>query len=93
MTTHARVLLCVARDPLGTRLRDIAATVGITERAAHMIVSDLVEAGYLSRQRVGRRNYYEVHPEVSLRPPLEEHQLGELLAVFLGKEGAAKAVS
>lgn len=57
LTNHARALLCVAREP-SYRIRDIASTLGITERATQRIVSDLVEAGYLHRARVGRRNRY-----------------------------------
>ena len=59
LTNHAHVLTCVAHDP-GIRLRDIAAAVGITERAAHRILSELVEDGYVLREREGRRNHYEV---------------------------------
>ena len=89
LTNHAHVLLCVARDP-GTRLRDIADCVGITERATHRIVDELVEAGYLTRHRLGRRNFYEVHPEGPMRGPLEGGRaIGELLAVLLGREAAA----
>jgi predicted transcriptional regulator len=70
LTNHAHVLLCIARDP-GVRLRDVATAVGITERATQRIVADLVNEGYLSRDRVGRRNHYEVHPELPLRHPIE----------------------
>ena len=59
LTNHAHVLLCVAHDP-DVRLRDIAASVGITERGAHRIISQLVEEGYLTRERQGRRNRYKV---------------------------------
>ena len=55
LTNHARVLLCIARDP-GMRLRDLAASLGITERSAHGIVTDLAEAGYVLKQKDGRRN-------------------------------------
>ncbi|MDP8944046.1 MAG: MarR family winged helix-turn-helix transcriptional regulator [Actinomycetota bacterium] len=83
LTNHGHVLLCVAREP-GIRLRDIAQCAGITERATHRLVCELEEAGYLTRHRLGRRNFYEVHPEVSLRHPLERgHTLGELLAGLL----------
>jgi DNA-binding MarR family transcriptional regulator len=79
LTNHAHVLLCVANDP-SIRLRDIAAAVGITERAAHKIVSDLVDEGYMTRQREGRRNQYEVKPDLPLRHPLvQEQEVGELL--------------
>lgn len=82
LTNHAHVLLCVARDP-GARLRDVAGDVGITERAAQRIVADLVEAGYLERERHGRRNHYRLHPELPLRHPLErDHAIGEVLRVL-----------
>jgi hypothetical protein len=84
LTNHAHVLTCVADDP-GIRLRDIAAAVGITERAAHRILSELVEAGYVLRQRDGRRNHYEVVPDLPLRHPLVEgREVGDLLKVLLG---------
>ncbi|MCU0312677.1 MAG: winged helix-turn-helix domain-containing protein [Solirubrobacteraceae bacterium] len=79
LTNHAHVLLCISRDP-GIRLREVATEVGITERAAQRIVAELVEAGYISREREGRRNRYEVHAELPLRHPLEQsHEIGELL--------------
>lgn len=82
LTNHAHVLLCIARNP-DMRLRDVAVAVGITERAAQRIVAELVEAGYISRERNGRRNSYEVHPERPLRHPVErEHHIGELLDVL-----------
>ncbi len=83
LTNHAHVMLCVARDP-DTRLRDIAECVGITERATHRIVCDLVEAGYLDKHRLGRRSYYDVNLDLPLRHSLEaDHELGEFLAPFL----------
>ena len=83
LTNHAHVLLCVAHDP-GIRLREIAASVGITERGAHKIVSELVEEGYVVRERHGRRNRYEIRPELPLRHPLgQEQAIGELLEVLL----------
>jgi DNA-binding MarR family transcriptional regulator len=82
LTNHAHVLTCVARDP-GVRLRDIARSVGITERAAHRIVSEMVDAGYLLREKQGRRNRYEVVEHVPLRHPLvQQREVGELLAVL-----------
>ena len=79
LTSHAQVLLCIERDP-DVRLRDIAATVGITERAAQRIVSDLVEAGYITREREGRRNRYAVNGSVPMRHPSQvDHEIGELL--------------
>ena len=82
LTNHAHVLLCIARDP-EIRLVDVARHVGVTERAAQRIVADLVEAGYLSRSRDGRRNRYEVHADRPLRHPLHRsHEIGELLDVL-----------
>jgi DNA-binding Lrp family transcriptional regulator len=79
LTNHSHVLLCIAADP-GIRGRDIAERVGITERSAQSIVSDLVEAGYLTREKIGRRNHYQVHPDLPLRHPIEQdHQVTELL--------------
>ena len=66
LTNHSQVLLCVARDP-EIRLRDVAETVGITERAAQRILGDLVESGYVERVRVGRRNRYRVNRERTMR--------------------------
>jgi predicted ArsR family transcriptional regulator len=79
LTSHAQVLLCIQRDS-GARLRDIADTVGITERAAQRIVSDLVEAGYVTREREGRRNRYALDRNVRMRHPSQfDHEIGELL--------------
>jgi DNA-binding MarR family transcriptional regulator len=84
LTNHAHVLVCIARDP-GIRIRDIAAAVGITERAANRIVSELVDDGYVMRERQGRRNRYQVKTELPLRHPLaEEHEVGDLLDVLVG---------
>src|SRR6478752_10286650 len=85
LTNHAHVLVCVARDP-GIRLRDIATAVGITERGAHRIVSELVDEGYVVREREGRRNCYQVKAKLPLRHPLaEEREVGELLDLLLKK--------
>jgi DNA-binding Lrp family transcriptional regulator len=82
LTNHAHVLLCISRDP-HLRMREIADRVGITERAAQRIVGDLVDAGYVSRKKVGRRNEYVVNPEVPLRHPLSrDHEIGEVLTVL-----------
>src|SRR5437899_856020 len=79
LSHHGMALLCIARDP-EIRLRELALRVGITDRTAHSIVDDLVEAGYLSRLRVGRRNSYRVHAEKGLRhPEVEAHRVCELL--------------
>ena len=79
LTNHSHVLLCIAEDP-GIRGRDIADRVGITERSAQSIIADLVEAGYLTREKVGRRNQYEINPDQPLRHPVERnHSVVELL--------------
>jgi len=81
LTNHAHVLLCIAADP-DIRGRDIAERVGITERSAQSIVADLESGGYLTRERVGRRNRYEVHGALPLRHPVErEHQVAELFGL------------
>ena len=82
LTNHARVLLCIAHDP-GTRLRDIAATLGITERSAHSIVTDLTEAGYLIRHKDGRRNRYQVQVHLPVPGPgARVPAIGEIVALF-----------
>lgn len=79
---HAHVLLCIARDP-SVRLREVAVEVGITERAVQAIVNDLVDEGYVTRERVGRRNHYEIHPEAPLRHPMHRDvEIGRLLALL-----------
>jgi predicted transcriptional regulator len=79
LTSHAQVLLCLQRNPR-VRLRDVAETVGITERAAQRIVSDLVEAGYVYREREGRRNHYVLDRSVPMRHPSQlNHEIGDLL--------------
>ncbi|MEZ4523814.1 MAG: helix-turn-helix domain-containing protein [Thermomicrobiales bacterium] len=81
-TNHMHVLGCLADAPDLT-LREVAERVGITERAAQRIVAELEEQGYLVRTRIGRRNSYELHPELPLRHPLECHiQVGELLEML-----------
>lgn len=79
LTNHGHVLVCIAMDP-GIRGRDIAARVGITEHAAQSIIADLVAEGYVTRTRVGRRNRYEIHPNLPFRHPVESgHPISELL--------------
>lgn len=86
LTNHGHVLVCIATDP-GARGRDIAARVGITERAAQAIIADLVREGYVTRTRVGRRNRYEINPARPLRHPVERpHSIGELLQLVAGLE-------
>lgn len=86
LTNHAHVLVCIATES-DIRGRDIAARVGITERAVQAIVSDLVEAGYVTRTREGRRNRYGLNTDKPLRHELEHnHSVGDLLAA-LGRLG------
>jgi MarR family len=87
LTNHARVLLCIAHDP-GARLRDIAASLGITERSAHGIIADLAEAGYVVKHKDGRRNRYQIEAHLPLpEPGTREPAVGEVLAVLLGDTG------
>jgi predicted ArsR family transcriptional regulator len=82
LSNHARVLICLADDP-DVRLREIGDAVGITERAAHRIVGDLIAAGYVLRERNGRRNRYTVRYHLPLSDPLARGQaVGDLLAIF-----------
>ena len=84
LTNHARVLLCIAHDP-GVRLRDIAASVGITERSAYGIVTDLTEAGYIVKHKDGRRNRYQIQAHLPLPEPTpRERTVGEVLALLAG---------
>jgi predicted transcriptional regulator len=83
LSNHAHVLVCLALDP-HARLRDVAAEVGITERAVQGIVGDLEHAGVILRERQGRRNTYRVHLDAPLRHPLEAHRsIRALLAMVL----------
>ena len=84
LTNYAQVLVCIARDP-GIRLRDIGERVGITERAAHRIVVELADAGYITRERNGRRNHYTINAHFPLPDPVaREQNVGELLAILTG---------
>ena len=79
LTNHAQVLLCLAEEP-DIRLRDVAERVGITERATQRILSELVEAGYVQTERVGRRNRYTVHRQHAMRHSAQlGHDIGTLL--------------
>jgi DNA-binding IclR family transcriptional regulator len=84
LTNHAQVLLCIANDP-DVRLWEIGDAVGITERAAHRIVGELDAAGYLTRERNGRRNRYTIKPHALLHDPLTRSQrVGDLLGILTG---------
>jgi DNA-binding Lrp family transcriptional regulator len=84
LTNHARVLVSIARSP-SARVRDIAARVGITERQVLAIIHDLETGGYLSRERVGRRNHYRVHHGARFRHAFEGSvSIGALIDLFPG---------
>jgi hypothetical protein len=88
LTNHGRVLLCIAHDP-GVRLRDIAARLDITERSAYGIVADLTQAGYIVKQKDGRRNRYQIQAHLPLpEPDSRERTLGEVLALLTGEDAA-----
>lgn len=78
LTNHGHVLLCLAQDP-GLRLREVAARVGVTERAVQRIVADLEEEGYLTRHRTGRQNEYEIAGDGPMRHPVESHHTVQAL--------------
>jgi DNA-binding MarR family transcriptional regulator len=83
VTNHGHVLACIAANP-NARLRDIAETVGITERTAAQIVSELGQAGYLTKTRVGRRNRYRIDGKRKVRTaPLTTMTVAQLLGVLL----------
>jgi DNA-binding transcriptional ArsR family regulator len=93
LTNHARVLLCIADDP-GVRLRDIGTALDITERSAYAIVNDLTEAGYVLKERDGRRNRYIVQhhlpiPETTVR----ERTVGEVLELLIGRKPRTRTAS
>jgi MarR family len=91
LTSHARVLLCIAHDP-GVRLRDIAARTGVTERTAYGIVTDLTGAGYVVKHKDGRRNRYQIQAHLPLpEPDSRERTIGEILALLTGADDEATA--
>jgi hypothetical protein len=91
LTNHGLVLLSIAEDPTA-RIRDLAATVDITERAAQRIVSDLIDAGYVDRKRVGRRNEYTVRLDLPISLPAQRDvDLESLLTVLLPARPSAAA--
>lgn len=91
LTNHSHVLVCLAADP-ELRMREIAELVGITERATQRIIAELVEGGYLLKERDGRRNRYTVNGSASLRHRVEgDHTLGELLAAVAQSRRASAA--
>src|SRR5947209_20299141 len=92
LTNHGQVLVCIAREP-GVRLRDIGQRLGITERAAHRIVAELAEAGYITRQRHGRRNAYLIHTELPLPDALARNRkVGDLLAILASPDQPSRSI-
>jgi DNA-binding IclR family transcriptional regulator len=91
LTNHARVLVCIAHDP-GVRLRDIAATVNITERSAFAIVDDLISGGYVAKEKEGRRNRYHIQADAPLGEAIARQQtIGELLKLLVGSRRTRKS--
>jgi DNA-binding MarR family transcriptional regulator len=95
LTNHARVLVCIAHDP-GMRLRDIATTLGITERSAYGIVTDLTEAGYVVKEKEekdGRRNRYQIQAHLPLREAISrERTIGEILDLLVDTNNRTRRV-
>ena len=84
LTNHSHVLIVLHAEP-ELVLREVAARVGITERAVQRVVQDLEEGGFIRRERVGRQNRYEVLTDVPLRHPIESHRdIGDLLKLITG---------
>jgi len=84
LTNHARVLICIASDP-DIRLRDVALKLGLTERGVYQVVVELVEGGYVVKERVGRRNRYHLHDNLPIGDPTtRERTIGELLDLLMG---------
>lgn len=93
LTNHARALLCIAHDP-GVRLRDIAAELGITERSAYAIVADLTDAGYVGKQKEGRRNRYQIRAHLPLpESTTRDRTIGEMLDLLVAPDGGRWAAS
>jgi hypothetical protein len=93
LTNHAQVLVCIADEP-GLRLRDVSERVGITERAAHRIVGELSDDGYITRERTGRRNTYMIHADAPLPDAIARNQrVGDLLDILVNPRKPALGVS
>ena len=84
LTNHARVLVCIAHDP-GVRLRDIATALNITERTAYGIVTDLTAAGYVVKDKNGRRNRYQIQAHLPMREVSRERTIGEVLELLVDR--------
>jgi hypothetical protein len=88
LTNHGKTLILIAHDP-GARIRDMADLLNITERATQGIVADLAAAGYIERERIGRRNHYSVRTEGPLGLPLQrDADIGALLTILPAQNGS-----
>lgn len=84
LSNHSHVLICLARAP-DSRMRDIAAEVGITERAVQKIIAQMEAGEILAKTREGRRNHYRIRANATLRHPVEAHcTIGDVLSMVLG---------
>jgi DNA-binding transcriptional ArsR family regulator len=93
LTNHARALLSIAHDP-ELRLRDLAETLGVTERSAYAIVNDLTEAGYIVKERDGRRNRYKIQRHLPLpESTTRERTVGEVLNLLIGTKRAPRTAA
>ncbi|MEA2185452.1 MAG: hypothetical protein QOK16_463 [Solirubrobacteraceae bacterium] len=91
LTNHARALVCIAHDP-GIRLRDIAAALDITERGAYGIITELADAGYVVKEKAGRRNRYQIQGHLPLRGSIgRERTIAEVLDVLVDASGPSDA--
>jgi DNA-binding MarR family transcriptional regulator len=93
LTGHGHVLVEIARSP-EARIRDISQVVGLTERTVQAIVADLAAAGYLTRDRAGRRNVYTVNPDMLFRHPAQEgHRVGPFLDLLAASGDSAESAA
>jgi hypothetical protein len=89
-TNHARALICIARDP-GIRLRDLAVALDVTERSAYGIVSDLVDGGYVFKEKDGRRNRYRVEAQLPLPESIgRERTIGDVLGLLVDVDSRSR---
>ena len=91
LTNHGRALVCIARDP-SVRLRDIAAALDISERGAYGIVTDLAEAGYIFKEKDGRRNRYAIQAHRPLGESVaRQRTIGEVLTLLVDANGLSRS--
>ena len=92
ITNHGLILAAIAKHPHSTA-REIGDNVGIAERAAHKIIRDLENDGYISKDKVGRQNQYRIHPDIPIKDEASDAAVGELLAMLGWKRRARRAKS